>query len=99
MSKIDLSISDLYHYIEMNPFNYRTAYIMMKELKEKLGERRQLKYEEAILRTFNTNKQKLLHPDYRKILLAEVGKTYKKVSSDYEYRVYSEDELKEKITK
>lgn len=68
-------------------------------MKEVLIERRELKYEEACLRTFNDNKQKLLHPDNRKILLSEVGKMYKRVSSDYEYRVYDESELKEKLEK
>ena len=97
ISQNDLAISDLYHYIENNTFNSKTSYRMIKELKEKLIYRRELKEEETILRAFDNNKNKLLHPDNRKMLIAEIGKTEKRLSTPYNYRIYCEEDLRDKI--
>ena len=43
MSQNDQAISDLYHYIENNTMNSKSCYRMIKELKERLIERRHLK--------------------------------------------------------
>ena len=49
-----------------------------------------------LINVFNTNKNKLLNIDYRKILLSTIGKEDKKLNnSKYKNRVYTEEEIKE----
>lgn len=94
----DLAISDLYHYIESNQVSSKGCYRIIKELKEHLIVRRQLKEEQELLRTFVNHKNKLNLTENRKMLLSEVNKTKNRLTTPYNYRVYeSEESLKERI--
>lgn len=97
MSNNDLAISDLYHYIENNTMNSKSSYRIVKELKEKLKERRRLKSEQDIIRVFNNHKQKLIEINNRKMILVDLGKEQKKLQSPYKNRIYTEEELKQKM--
>lgn len=97
-SENDLAVSDLYHYVEENSISTKGSYRMIKELREHLIVRRELKEHQELLRTFNNNKNKLLQTENRKMLLAEINKTEKRLSTPYNYRIYeSEENLKEII--
>jgi len=96
-SSNDLAISDLYHYIKNNTMNSKSCYRIVKELKEKLIERRKIKNEEEILRTYANQKNKLSGIDNRKMILAEIHKTQKRLNQPYKNRIYNEEELKEKL--
>lgn len=97
ISNNDLAISDLYHYIENNTMNTKSSYRIVKELKEKLKERRKLKNEQDILRTFYNQKQRLLETNNRNMILANLGKEEKKLQTSYKNRIYNEEELKQKL--
>lgn len=97
MSSNDLAISDLYHYIENNTMNSKSSYRIVKELKEKLKERRRLKSEQDIIRVFNNNKQKLIEINNRKMILIDLNKEKKKLQTPYKNRIYEEEELKQKL--
>lgn len=97
-SENDMAISDLYHYIEANQISTKGTYRIVKELKEHLIIRRDLKNDQELLRTFVNNKPKLNLPQNREMLLNEMHKTNNRLNQTYNYRVYeSEDSLKEKI--
>ena len=96
ISNNDLAISDLYHYIENNMMNTKSSYRIVKELKEKLKERRKLKNEQDILRTFYNQKQRLLETNNRNMILANLGKEEKKLQALYKNRIYDKKELKQK---
>ena len=97
ISNNDLAISDLYHYIENNTMNAKSSYRVVKELKDKLKERRKLKNEQDILRTFYNQKQRLLETNNRNMILANLGKEEKKLQALYKNRIYDEKELKQKL--
>lgn len=97
ISQNDLAISDLYHYIENNTMNSKSCYRMIKELKEKLIERRHLKNEQNIVRVFNNQKQKLSEINNRKMILVDLNKELKNLKTPYKNRIYDEQELKEKL--
>lgn len=96
-SKNDQSISDLYHYIENNKLDSKASYRMIKELKSRLIDRRKIKQEQELAHTLRTYQQRIVGSENRKLLLGEIGKTEKKLNTQYRYRVYNEDELREKM--
>lgn len=96
-SKNDQGISDLYHYIENNQLNSKSSYRMIKELKTRLVDRRKIKQEQELAHTLRTYQQRLIGYENRKLLLGEIGKTEKRLNTQYRYRVYNEDELREKM--
>lgn len=96
-SNNDLAISDLYHYIENNTMNSKSCYRIVKELKQNLIKRRKLKNEEEILRTYINQKSKLVGIDNRKMILAELHKTQKRLNQPYKNRIYVEQELKDML--
>lgn len=97
MSNNDQAISDLYHYIENNTLNSKSSYRMIKELKERLKERRKLKNQQAIMNVYNNQKQKLVELNNRKMLVGNLCKEEKKLEAPYKNRIYEESELKEKL--
>ena len=97
-SENDMAISDLYHYIENNQISTKGSYRIVKELREHLLIRRNLKEDQELLRTFVNHKNKLNLPENRQMLLGEVNKTKNRLLAAYNYRIYdSEESLKERI--
>lgn len=98
-SKIDSKISDIYHFIEFNHLNTSQRYRAVSLLQNLLEERRKTKNDFELLRTFKNIENKLSQSDNRKMLIAEMRKREKLLHSEYKYRVYTEEELKEFIGK
>ncbi len=95
---IDLKISDLYHKLEDMNLNAGKCYRYCKELKAILKERRSFKNNVNLLNVYRDNKLKLNNGmENRKFLLAKIGKEKNQLSKKYNYRIYSESELNEKI--
>lgn len=94
MSDTDMAISDLYHYIENNKMNTKNSYRVVKELKNKLGIRREIKEARELLKTYNVNKSKIVQSDNRQLLIGEMYKMEKQLTAPYKNRVYDAEELK-----
>ncbi len=97
LSKQDLKLSDLYHFIELNKLDTKGCYRMIKELKQVLKDRREVKINLAVLKSFDMQKQKLLNHDNRQIMLSAVCKCHKEQITEDGYNIYTKEELKELI--
>lgn len=95
LSNVDCSLSDLLHYIENNNLNAPQSCRIVKEIKKQREIRRKIKQDIELFRTYNTNLNRLTNENNRKMLLAELNKTNKKLQTKYHNRVYSIEELKE----
>ena len=94
VSYYDCKVSDLYHLLEDMKLNSKNC----KELKQVLNERRECKQNMSVYQKYKANSQKLVNgKENRKILLSTLGKENKNVSTPYKNRIYTEEELKEKI--
>ena len=96
--QLDYKISDMYHYLENNSINSKMAYRFCKELKSILLERRKFKNNCEIVRTFKNELGKITsNINNRKIGMNAIYKTQKQFDSKYNNRIYTEEELKEKL--
>lgn len=98
LSKQDLSLSDLYHFIEFNKMDSKACYRMVKELKRVLSKRRKIKNDMALLRTFESQKDRLQKKSNRDFLISNIHKQDKSLKQ-YSYNIYTEEELKEILVK
>lgn len=78
-SKYDLMLSDLYHFIELNKFDSKSSYRIVKELKQVLSERRKVKVNLSVLRSFDMQRQKIINKDNRNIMMSTVSKCNKEL--------------------
>ena len=97
-SESDQRISDIYHYIETNSLNYKNSYRLGKELKEVLKKRREYKNDFALLKKFNDEKGRLNLKSNRQIMLSDLYKAQKNTQT-YHYRIYDEQEFKDRMEK
>ena len=95
LSNIDSGLSDLYHYIENNKLNTNQCYRIVKEIKKQRENRRTIKNNMELIKTYKIHQNKLLNKDNRKMLLAEINKANKKLNYKYQNRVYTEETLNE----
>lgn len=93
-SELDSRISDVYHFIEHNRLNTSQRYRTVSLLQGLLEERRKVKTDGELLRTFKNIESKLSQKDNRKMLIVEIRKKEKLINSKYKYRVYTEEELR-----
>lgn len=94
----DNKLLDLYHFVETNKMDAKKAYRFCKELKKVLQERREFKNNVEILREYKNQKQKLNSGiDNRKLFISEMKKRVNRLNQPYKNRIYTEDELKDKI--
>ena len=95
----DYRLSDLYHLLENSKLNSKFCYRFCKELQFILKERREYKTNMEVYYAFKRNVQKLNNgKDNRKIMLSQVCHEDKRIrTSRYKNRIYTEDELIEKI--
>lgn len=56
LSKLDMAVTDIEHYIEFNNLNARDGYKIYRKLHKILQQRRKLKSEQKIVNTINKNK-------------------------------------------
>lgn len=92
-SKIDSQLNDIYHYIENHNLNASQACKLIKQIKLKRQERRKIKNDYELLRTYKTNCNKLSNKDNREFLLCELSKTQKRLNGTYKNRVYTEEQF------
>lgn len=96
-SEIDNKLEDLYHYIENNSLNTSQRYRIVGEIQRLRQERRIIKNNNWLSKSYDTHINKLNNVDNRKMLLAELNKTIKTLDTKYKNRVYSEEEMKELV--
>lgn len=94
-SEVDYKLQDLYHYIENSPIKTNEAYRLVKEIKRLRAIRRDYKIEYELINEFRNNYQKLTQINNRRMLLANVGKKLKQITSEYKNKGYTDEELQE----
>ena len=92
-SKCDSKLSDLYHLLENNNLSASQCCKFVKEMKSVCQERRQVKNDFEIGKTFNTYRNRLNTKANREMLLCELYKREKRTQLEYQYRIYTEQEL------
>ncbi len=97
LSMVDSKICDIMHLIENNKLTTKACYRIIKELAKLRIERRKIKNDMELSRTFTTHLNKIISIDNRKFLLVELNKTNKKLNQQYKNRVYTDEEIKELI--
>lgn len=93
LSNVDSKLSDLYHLIENNSLKTNQCYRVVKEIKKLRIERRKIKNDMELFKTYESDNSKLLNYEYRKFLLNNIKLTNKKLQSTYKNRVYTEEEI------
>lgn len=93
MQEIEYRISDILHLIELNDIPDSCCKKLIAELKSLRQKRRDLKNQYEILRTFETHKEKLIKDNSRFMFSSEIGKITKRLNSEYNNRVYTQEEL------
>ena len=96
-SLVDGRLEDLYHYIENNNLNTSQRYKIIGEIQKLRRERRIIKNNNWISKSYETHINKLNNESNRKMLLAELNKTNKQLDAKYKNRVYTEEELKKLV--
>lgn len=96
-STIDSSLSDLYHYIENNSLNTSQRYKIVGEIQKLRRERRIIKNNNWISKTYEDNINKLNNKANRSMMIAELNKTIKKVDTQYKNRVLTNELIKELV--
>lgn len=96
-SNIDSSLSDLYHYIENNSLNTSQRYKIVGEIQKLRRERRIIKNNNWISKTYEDNINKLNNKANRSMMIAELKKTTKKVDTQYKNRVLTDELIKELV--
>lgn len=97
LSQVDSKICDIMHYIENNKIKTKGCYRLIQELSKLRIERRKIKNDMDLSRTFNTHLNKIISSDNRKFLLIELNKKNTQLNSKYKNRVYTEEEIKELV--
>ena len=95
----DYRLSDLYHKLETMALDSKKCYRFCKELKEVLKERREWKTNRFVFSKYQSQRDRLNSgKNNRQFLLANICKEETNIrSSIYKNRVYTEEELVEKI--
>ena len=94
LQEIDYKISDILHYLENNEVNDKECVKIVQLLQEFRRIRRSLHKEHEIEKTYKENSGKVMGNNTRGMLLAEINKTIKQLTSEYKYRIITEDEIK-----
>lgn len=89
----DKKTSDLLHYIENNKLSAFECYRLIKEMKDIRTNRRKIKNDMELTKTFDINKNKLLLKENRTFLINELYKRDKQLKTRYVNRYYQEEDL------
>lgn len=96
-SNDDMALSDWYHYIENNRHSTKSAYRIVKHLKEHLKTRRHNKNQWELCRVYKTHINKLINRENREMLMNEIAKRDRELNKPYVYRIYDSDTLNEMV--
>lgn len=94
LSNADSAISDMLHLIENNNLKTDQCYRVVKELHNIRLNRRRIKNDMELSATFKLHWQKLLNKDNRSMLITELCKKEKALKTEYNYRIYDEEQIK-----
>lgn len=94
LNVLDEKTQDILHYIENNKISAFGCYRIIRELKQIRVERRKVKYDMELARTYDKQKNKLISKDNRQFLVQEICKCEKQLPTKYTNRQYTNDELK-----
>lgn len=97
LSEQDKKLSDLYHFIESNKLSTAQCYRIVKEIKKQRLIRRKVKQDISIFATYDKHINKMSNIDNRSMLLSELHKTNKRLQSEYQNRIYTEEEIEEML--
>ena len=95
LSKADLRVTDLEHYIENNKINALQANKIIKELQKVLLERRKIKNDIELAKTYRANDTKLVKKKNRELFLEDLHEREKELNKEFKNRVYTKEQIEE----
>lgn len=95
LSTLELQEQDLLHLIENSTLKTNQCYRVIKEIRKCRLERRKVKNDMELARTYQTHQNKMISTENRKFLLTELNKTNSRLNQPYKNRIYTEEEIKE----
>lgn len=93
LSNYDKRTTDLLHYIENNNLNAPQSCKIIKEIKKIRQERRKIKNDMELSKVYKDNINKLVNIDSRNMLMTKVHKTEKQLESEYQNRIYTQEDI------
>ena len=95
LQKIDLELSDLYHFIENNNVTDNTSVKLIERIKELRLKRRSLQREYEIENAYKNNSSKMMGNGTRSFLLNTIKQTVKNLNSEYKNRVLTDEDIEQ----
>ena len=95
LQKIDLELSDLYHFIENNNVTDNTSVKLIERIKELRLKRRCLQREYEIENAYKNNSSKMMGNGTRSFLLNTIKQTVKNLNSEYKNRVLTDEDIEQ----
>lgn len=93
LSSCDSSLSDLYHYLEVNKLNASQSCSFIKEMTKVVQERRKIKIDYELGKVYKTYCNRLNTKDNRALFINELKKAENKLKKEYKNRVYSNEDF------
>ena len=93
LQKIDLELSDLYHFIENNNVTDNTSVKLIERIKQLRLKRRSLQREYEIENAYKNNSSKMMGNGTRSFLLNTIKQTVKNLNSEYKNRVLTDEDI------
>ena len=93
LQKIDLELSDLYHFIENNNVTDNTSVKLIERIKQLRLLRRSLQREYEIENAYKNNSSKMMGNGTRSFLLNTIKQTVKNLNSEYKNRVLTDEDI------
>lgn len=94
LQKVDLELSDLYHFIENNNLSKETSIKLIDRIKYLRLVRRTLQREYEIENTYKNNSSKMMGNNTRNFLLSAINQTVKNLNTEYKNRVLTDEDIK-----
>lgn len=94
LQKVDLELSDLYHFIENNDLSKETSLKLIDRIKYLRIVRRTLQREYEIENAYKNNSSKMMGNNTRGLLLTTIKQTVKNLDTEYKNRVLTEEDIK-----
>ena len=93
LQKIDLELSDLYHFIENNNVTDNTSVKLIERIKQLRLMRRSLQREYEIENAYKNNSSKMMGNGTRSFLINTIKQTVKNLNSEYKNRVLTDEDI------
>ena len=93
LQKVDLELSDLYHFIENNNVTNETSVKLIDRIKYLRLIRRSLQREYEIENAYKNNSSKMMGTNSRPFLLSTIKQTVKNLNTEYKNRVLTDEDI------